>query len=387
MKGNKYKGLYRALANTEKKSRDDAFGRISKFLSKKNELLELDFLKLWKGLFYCFWMSDKIPIQQQLGKDIVKLMHSFDVNKEGRNMYGLDFFYYFLKTMHREWPGLDQHRLNKYLSLVRKFIAGSFLYLQKFNWSKEMMSRHNEIIRETLIAEDGIAGQVVDVYMVELLKLLRNANEEDEPEHSNNKSTDKTAEITQLLDPFFLTTQTSGKRVFVKRIHSNVFEFLQNEIKNQSSAHIFDPNAVAESLYVAASSKTIEVSSNRKLLYASYKAFKAEALKFSHSKKQEKQEIDFVPNTVSDHMDVEDQRSRKRKKKKKKNKPTKNMITKERKNGVSDKSESSNTPKNKRVRFSKKNRQTGVDTITHQMLSTPSPKLKSKKTVGILKHM
>ena len=34
---------------------------------------EMDFMKLWKGLFYCMWMSDKTPVQQELAAMLASL--------------------------------------------------------------------------------------------------------------------------------------------------------------------------------------------------------------------------------------------------------------------------------------------------------------------------
>jgi ribosomal RNA-processing protein 1 len=48
------------------------------WLTKKERLEELEVLKIWKGLFYCMWLSDKTPIQQELAGNIAKIVHAFD---------------------------------------------------------------------------------------------------------------------------------------------------------------------------------------------------------------------------------------------------------------------------------------------------------------------
>ena len=35
-------------------------------LKSVQEITELEMMKLWKGLFYTFWMSDKPPVQEAL---------------------------------------------------------------------------------------------------------------------------------------------------------------------------------------------------------------------------------------------------------------------------------------------------------------------------------
>jgi hypothetical protein len=44
------------------------------WLSKHKNVTEADLMKLWKGLFYCFWMSDKQPIQQELAERMSELV-------------------------------------------------------------------------------------------------------------------------------------------------------------------------------------------------------------------------------------------------------------------------------------------------------------------------
>ena len=38
------------------------------------ESTELEMLRLWKGLFYTFWMSDKPPVQEELAISLSKMV-------------------------------------------------------------------------------------------------------------------------------------------------------------------------------------------------------------------------------------------------------------------------------------------------------------------------
>lgn len=53
----------RCLGSTDYATRDKGVQALSRFLLYKDELPELDVMKLWKGLFFCFWHSDKVPVQ------------------------------------------------------------------------------------------------------------------------------------------------------------------------------------------------------------------------------------------------------------------------------------------------------------------------------------
>lgn len=69
-----------------------------------------DFMSLWKGLFYCMWMSDKMLVQEELAESLSKLVHCFD-SKDTILLYTSCA----LKTLAIEWFGIDQYRLDKFL--------------------------------------------------------------------------------------------------------------------------------------------------------------------------------------------------------------------------------------------------------------------------------
>ncbi len=53
----------RALGSTDYSTREKGLQALSRWLVHKNSMSELDMMKLWKGLFFCFWHSDKVPVQ------------------------------------------------------------------------------------------------------------------------------------------------------------------------------------------------------------------------------------------------------------------------------------------------------------------------------------
>lgn len=44
------------------------------------------------------------------------------------------YFKGFIETMKREWAGIDQHRMNKYLILVRKFYSACLELFKRSTW-------------------------------------------------------------------------------------------------------------------------------------------------------------------------------------------------------------------------------------------------------------
>lgn len=90
----------RRLAGNEKKIRDKALKKLKKYMSLRSQKSDGGFnrwvnrrlnehhhfqsityyfsrdemLRIWKGLFYCMWMSDKPLIQEELSENIAHLM-------------------------------------------------------------------------------------------------------------------------------------------------------------------------------------------------------------------------------------------------------------------------------------------------------------------------
>lgn len=119
------------LAHTEKAVRDKAVANLSAFLASREEMSELELLKVWKGLFYCMWMADKAPVQNELSERLARLVHDFQGD------LGLRFVRTFLITMEREWGGIDVLRMDKFYYLIRRVMREVFEYLQQREWAPE----------------------------------------------------------------------------------------------------------------------------------------------------------------------------------------------------------------------------------------------------------
>ena len=46
--------------------------------SRSGDLSKDEVLRIWKGLFYCYWMSDKPLVQEELAEKISAMVHCFD---------------------------------------------------------------------------------------------------------------------------------------------------------------------------------------------------------------------------------------------------------------------------------------------------------------------
>ena len=82
------------LAANDPKIRNRAVKKLKTWLSLRNDLLTLDeILRIWKGLHYCFWMSDKPLVQEELAETISSFVHCFTreyiLNKSNVCVWGI----------------------------------------------------------------------------------------------------------------------------------------------------------------------------------------------------------------------------------------------------------------------------------------------------------
>ncbi len=53
----------RALGSVDFLTRERGVQALTRLLQRKTDITESDMAKLWKGLYFCFWHSDKVPVQ------------------------------------------------------------------------------------------------------------------------------------------------------------------------------------------------------------------------------------------------------------------------------------------------------------------------------------
>lgn len=87
-------------------------------------------------------MSDRPRTQQRLVVDLASLV---DTMQEETAFLFLECFW---ETMVREWDGIDVLRMDKFLLLVRGYLASSFRYLKAREWEEEKVDRYMDILKE-----------------------------------------------------------------------------------------------------------------------------------------------------------------------------------------------------------------------------------------------
>ncbi|KAI9829701.1 MAG: hypothetical protein M1826_005444 [Phylliscum demangeonii] len=156
------------LAASDKETRDKALASLKTFLSGQRRLEALELLKLWKGLFYCMWMTDKPLVQQTLASDLAGLVQILPAGNV------LPFLEAFWTTMAREWHAIDRLRMDKFMLLVRGYLHASFRYLGAQGWRLGLVEQVLEMLSSIPLCgtgnqvPDGLRYHLMDVYVDEM---------------------------------------------------------------------------------------------------------------------------------------------------------------------------------------------------------------------------
>ncbi|KAL0273457.1 UNVERIFIED_CONTAM: hypothetical protein PYX00_006113 [Menopon gallinae] len=164
----------KVLAGNDKKMRDRAIKKLIKWLvirSKcKTVFTEENFKRIWAGLFYCMWMSDKLLVQEELAESISKLIRCFNSNNESALLFIKGFY----SLMNTEWPGIDQHRIDKFCMLIRRFLRRSLEFCKRKDWNESLVKGLAKIFEETVLdsnAPFGFTLHFIEIFPEELAKV------------------------------------------------------------------------------------------------------------------------------------------------------------------------------------------------------------------------
>ncbi|EEH08320.1 conserved hypothetical protein [Histoplasma capsulatum G186AR] len=117
----------RELASSDKRTRDKALESLTRFIQSRRDLQLVELLKIWKGLFFCFYHSDRPLTQQSFARSL-----SFTLVPSLPAQTLQPFLRAFWITMSRDFHSLDRLRLDKYLYLIRCYVGVAFeVFLEK----------------------------------------------------------------------------------------------------------------------------------------------------------------------------------------------------------------------------------------------------------------
>ncbi|KAM6162545.1 ribosomal RNA processing protein 1 homolog B [Erethizon dorsatum] len=208
------------LASSEKGVRDRAVRKLRQYLSVKTQretggFSQEELLKIWKGLFYCMWVQDEPPLQEELANTISQLVHVVN-NSEAQHL----FIQTFWQTMNREWKEIDKLRLDKYYMLIRLVLRQSFEVLKQNGWQESRIQLFLDVLVKELLCPDSqspddVRLHFIDIYLDELSRvggreLLADQN-------------------LKFIDPFCRIAAKTADHTLVQTIARGVFEVIVDQ--------------------------------------------------------------------------------------------------------------------------------------------------------------
>ncbi|KAK1686203.1 hypothetical protein QYE76_047051 [Lolium multiflorum] len=318
--------ITRRLASCNTAARERAVRHLlSDFLpASAAHLSAADLLKLWKGLFFCFWHADKPLYQSDLASRLAAA-----VSAAPSPHAAAAFLAAYLATICREWPHIDVHRLDKFYLLNRRFLRHAFLFLAARAFAPDATAQIVSVLSDKALLPEsnnstsrGLGYHVADAFLDELVPVL--------------PITLPSMEL--LLAPFFSVLEKSTDRVLVSKVRSSLFErFLESGsqllemLKNGQSA---EKGSAEEKLgkvgllfgfskrFVEIGAKAETVQGNRKTLFGLRDAFvklekglELSGIEISAPEFEGAAEVPIV-TVVENGMDLDEAKVEKKKKKK-----------------------------------------------------------------------
>ncbi|KAH8308072.1 hypothetical protein KR059_005941 [Drosophila kikkawai] len=166
--------MVRALACNDVTQRNRQIRKLRKWFklraSSSYPFNEDDFMRIWKGLYYTMWMSDKPLVQEELAEQLAQMVDSFG----GNTTCSLAYFSAFMRTMCQEFFGIDQWRMDKFLMLVRRMLRYMLRLLKQSKWSAELINAFNNRMLQSVLSEQpksrGLTMHYLDIFFEELAK-------------------------------------------------------------------------------------------------------------------------------------------------------------------------------------------------------------------------
>eukprot|EP01061_Rhynchopus_euleeides_P013289 TRINITY_DN23210_c0_g1_i1.p1 TRINITY_DN23210_c0_g1~~TRINITY_DN23210_c0_g1_i1.p1 ORF type:complete len:431 (+),score=202.73 TRINITY_DN23210_c0_g1_i1:121-1413(+) len=173
------------LAAHDVANRDVAVSAINTLLRKlesgeSDVDVSLEFAKLWHGLFYCMWHSDKPLVQLDCAERIANLvmtLKSWELRAE--------WLRHGWETLQKMWGNIDKWRVNKYYSLMRLLFRKHLICIaeaaEKLGDSEEdediMFAAFCGSLLETYnTGLSGVASHITDILIEECVEVQFSAD-------------------------------------------------------------------------------------------------------------------------------------------------------------------------------------------------------------------
>lgn len=180
------------LASNDRKTRETALDLLKKYLvSKSSAQLNLEELKkLWKGLYFSMWFCDRARPQERLAENLGALFsETIPLSRF------TDFIEAFWTVMIREWPTIDQWRIDKFYLLIRRVLRHNFIRLNTEKWNPKAVNDFLHVYEKLVLSGDqkvsvALPYHLCDIYLDELERVMFNKTEESVEDDTDDKAED-----------------------------------------------------------------------------------------------------------------------------------------------------------------------------------------------------
>lgn len=185
------------LASNNRNVRENALETLHKYLNTKQFKVakQLQYNKLWKGLYYAMWFSDRPRPQQRLANELGELNVFYFNERDNQDAKGtltlndeafIKFSKAFWKIICMEWFQIDRYRIDKFLMLVRRVVFNQLKYLKLRNWDEQVVEVYIDKVLKWLPLSaspkvyNGVPLHIIDVLLDEWERLVRPEDEEED---------------------------------------------------------------------------------------------------------------------------------------------------------------------------------------------------------------
>ncbi|ODQ74527.1 hypothetical protein LIPSTDRAFT_93324 [Lipomyces starkeyi NRRL Y-11557] len=221
-------GILKKLAANDRPTRDAGIKALETYLESSQDISDLDFLKVWKGLYYCMWMTDRPKAQRDMALKLASLLLIAD------DANATKFVETFWATICREWNNIDVLRVDKFYLLIRWFVHMMFRRLSRSDWERSLVEKWTDILIKYPLNStnasipDGIRYHMIDIYV-------------DELERANSSESGCNFPIAEILRPFEKLARDGKSQVVKRRAIAEVLNDSRLKTMWQYSAPQIEP--------------------------------------------------------------------------------------------------------------------------------------------------
>ncbi|CAI8501837.1 unnamed protein product [Hanseniaspora opuntiae] len=175
------------LASNDLKTRRKSIDSIQQRLKITKKKADYD--RIWKGLYYAMWFSDRPLTQQKLADELadIFLIEEIFGNDDKNFEKFIKFSKSFWKVIALEWLNIDYHRINKFLLLLRRVFNRQLEVVVKYNDINKTQEYCDRVLNKFVFSGDkriynGIPFHIIDIVKDELVKVMTKLNKKDDEE-------------------------------------------------------------------------------------------------------------------------------------------------------------------------------------------------------------